>query len=111
MTITSDPAGALVRISDNEKGRTPVTVPFTWYGDYDIILSREGHQTLKTHANLRPPIYEIPPLDFFSAIAPWTYHDRRYLHYTLTKLSPPDEEALLERAEELRRRTLEPVAP
>ena len=111
MTITSDPAGALVRISDNEKGRTPLTLPFTWYGDYDIILSREGHQTLKTHANLRPPIYEIPPLDFFSAIAPWTYHDRRYLHYTLTKLSPPDEEALLERAEELRRRTLEPVAP
>ena len=111
ITVRSEPPGAIVLLSDVEVGRTPLTIPFTWYGDYDIILRLAGHKTLKTHANLRPPIYEIPPLDFFSAIAPWTYHDRRYLHYTLTKLSPPDEEALLERAEELRRRTLEPVAP
>lgn len=109
MTITSEPSGALVYVSDREVGRTPVSLPFTWYGDYDIILRRAGYKTLKTHANITPPIYEIPPLDLLSALAPWTYHDRRYLHYKLTRLGPLDEEALLRRAEQMRRRTVEPV--
>ena len=39
--ITSDPPGALVRLNDEEVGRTPVTVPFTFYGVYDVRLHRE----------------------------------------------------------------------
>ena len=81
LTITSEPSGALVYISDVEKGRTPLTINFAWYGDYDVILRHDGFNTLKTHAEIAPPIYEIPPLDLLSAIVPWTYHDRRYLHY------------------------------
>ena len=34
MTLTTDPPGALVYVSDKEIGRTPVTQPFLWYGDY-----------------------------------------------------------------------------
>lgn len=109
MKITSEPEGALVFVSDREVGRTPVTLPFTWYGDYDILLRLEGHKTLVTHAKISPPAYEIPPVDLFSAIAPWTYHDRRFLHFKLEKLPPPDDAALLERADKLRERTAEPV--
>jgi hypothetical protein len=50
LTVTSEPPGAIVYIGDREVGRTPITTPFTWYGDYDIILRREGYQTLNTHA-------------------------------------------------------------
>lgn len=109
MIVTSEPAGALVFISDREVGRTPVTQPFTWYGDYDIVLRKEGSETLETHANLLPPWYELPPLDLLSALAPWTYHDRRYLHYELKPLSLPDDEQLLRSARELRERAAEPV--
>ena len=109
MTITSEPSGALVLVSDKEVGRTPVTLSFLWYGDYEIILRRQGCTTLKTHANLRPPIYEIFPLDLLSEIAPWTYHDRRYLHYRLEELKLPDDKDLIRRGRELRARALEDV--
>jgi hypothetical protein len=109
MTITSQPAGALVYVSDVEVGRTPVTVPFTWYGDYDIILRLDGYEALQTHAKLCPPIYEVPPLDLLSEIAPWTYRDNRYLHYTLRPAVLPQDDELIQRAENMRQENLRPV--
>ena len=107
ITITSKPSGALVYISAEEKGRTPLTVPFTWYGDYRITLRHDGYQTLKTHEKIKPPVYEIPPLDLFSAIAPWTYHDNHTFHYVLTERIVPTDEELIRRADELRQRNLQ----
>jgi hypothetical protein len=109
MTITSTPEGALVRISDREVGRTPVTIPFTWYGDYEIILRLEGHETRFTHAHLIRPWYEVPPIDLFSELAPWTYRDQRYLHFTLEPRVPTSEEELIARAEQLAQQNLEAV--
>ncbi|MCK4601867.1 MAG: PEGA domain-containing protein [Phycisphaerae bacterium] len=109
MTITSQPEGALVFVSDKEVGRTPLTMPFTWYGDYDIILRLEDYETLKTHANINAPIYEIPPFDLLSHLAPWTYHDHRYLHYKLDKRIPSSDKVLIRRADELREKNLESV--
>ena len=110
MVITSKPAGALVFVSDVEVGRTPVNFPFTWYGDYEIILRSSGYETLQTHRNITPPIYEIPPLDFFSAIVPWTYHDRRYLHFEMETLKESTDQELINRADAMRERNLAPVA-
>jgi len=109
MTITSQPEGALVFVSDVEVGRTPLTIPFTWYGDYDIILRKDGYRTLKTHADISAPWYEIPPADLFSALAPWTYRDRRFLHYTLEQFVVPPDEELVRQARQMRETTLEPV--
>ncbi len=109
MLVTSEPAGAIVYVSDVEVGRTPVKVDFTWYGDYDIMLRKDGFETVKTHANLTPPIYEVPPLDLLSEIAPWTYHDKRYLHFKMNKLVLPDDDEMIRRAEQMRQRNLEPV--
>ena len=113
MTITSEPPGALVFISGEPVGRTPVTQKFEWYGDYDIILRypEQGYETLKTHAGLNPPPYEIPPIDLLSHLAPWTYHDRRYLHYKLHKRKPLTDDELIQRATDLKKRNLEPVEP
>jgi PEGA domain len=113
MIVTTEPAGALVFVSDKEIGRSPVTQSFLWYGDYEIAVRHEGYRALHTHADLRAPIYEIPPLDLLSAIVPWTYHDRRYLHFILEPTPEPTEDAndaeLIRRAEELRAKNLEPV--
>jgi len=99
----------MVFISDREVGRTPVTVPFTWYGDYEIILRHESYETLKTHADIRMPWYEVPPLDLLSELAPWTYRDRRYLHFEMDKLVLPGDAELIRRAEALEKRNLQPV--
>jgi len=102
-TIQSSPAGAVVYVSSVEVGRTPVTIDFTWYGDYEVVLRKEGYETLKTSVKLDPPLYELPGVDFFSAIAPWTYHDRRESLHILQRRRPPSKAQLKTRAEELRR--------
>jgi len=107
LTITSEPTDALVYISSEEIGRTPVTKSFTWYGDYEIILRKDGYETLKTHYKINPPLYEIPPLDLLSALAPWTYHDNRTVHFVLEKKSIPSDAELIQRAEQLRKRNAE----
>ena len=109
MTITTEPQGALVIISDLEVGRTPLTIPFTWYGDYEIIIRKDGYTTIGTHQKISAPIYEIPPIDLLSAIAPWTYHDRRYFHYEMVKFQPAPSEELIRRAELMRKENLKSV--
>lgn len=42
ITITSQPTGALVHLNDREVGRTPVVVPFTFYGTYTVRLEHDG---------------------------------------------------------------------
>jgi len=107
--VTSEPEGALVRISDRELGRTPVTTPFTWYGDYEIIMRLDGYETLTTSAKITPRWYEVPPLDLLSELAPWRYYDRRELSFKLTKLVEPTDEELIQRAQELQAKNLEPA--
>lgn len=41
ITITSEPSGSLVHLNDEPVGRTPLTVPFTFYGTYDVRLEHE----------------------------------------------------------------------
>lgn len=109
LTITSEPTGALAYVSSVEVGRTPVSIPFTWYGDYEIILrpeGAEGYETLKTHYNVLPPIYDIPPLDLLSALAPWTYRVRRSVHFALPRRAQATDAELIRRAEEMRARNL-----
>ncbi len=108
ITFTSDPPGAIVIVSDKEIGRTPVTLPFTWYGDYEILYRMKGYQTIRTHATINPPWYEVPPVDLFSYMAPWTYHDDRFFHQQMEKLSEIPDKELIERAERMERRILEP---
>lgn len=109
LTVTSEPSGATVYLHDTEIGRTPVTVPFTWYGDYDVILRKNGCEAVKTHAEINPPWHEYPPLDFFRTLLPVTVRDHRYLHYELKELALPGDEELLNRARELRERNRRPV--
>ncbi len=109
LTITSEPPGSLAVVSGVEVGRTPVVIPFTWYGDYAIELRKEGYEPLKSHYNVLPPVYEIPPFDLGSQLAPWTYHDRRSVHFKLSELTLPTEDELFRNSEDLRARNLQRV--
>jgi hypothetical protein len=111
LTITSEPTGSLATVNSKEVGRTPVTVPFTWYGDYDVLLrydeGDQHYQTLKTHYNVTVPWYEFPPLDLFSEMAPWTYHVDANAHFTMQKATPVSDEQLLKQSDALRERALQ----
>lgn len=107
MTITTEPKGAIVYLNDREIGRSDVTIDFTWYGDYEITLRKEGYQTLNTHWDVRAPWYQIPPLDFFAEILwPGKIVDARSNHFVLEPLLEPSPHELQTRAFDLRNQAL-----
>ncbi len=68
LTINTEPQGAIVVLNDEEIGTSPVTVSFNWYGDYNVRISKEGFETLKTHRKLKGPWYDYFPFDFFAQL-------------------------------------------
>jgi hypothetical protein len=107
MTIRTEPAGALVFLNDQEVGRSPASVDFLWYGDYDLILRKDGFQTLQTHVKVTEPWYQIPPIDFVAEVLwPWWIHDTRSYDFALLPAETPDREEVLQRAQETRERAL-----
>lgn len=102
MVITTEPPQALVFLNDQEVGRSEVSTDFLWYGDYDVIVRKEGYETLKTNWLVKAPWYQVPPIDFFAEILwPGRIHDVRQNHFVLTPRNLPSSEELLGRAEEL----------
>ena len=107
VTINTAPQGAAVTLNDQQVGTSPVNVDFTWYGDYDVIVRKEGYETLHTHHKLDAPWYQVPPIDFVSEVlVPWTITDRRETSFTLEEARPVDRAELLKSATEFRERTL-----
>lgn len=105
--ITSQPAGAVVYLNDEEVGRTPTEVRFTFYGDYGVILRKEGYETLSTHKKINAPWYQLPPIDIFAdLLIPGTIHDRHAWDFELQPQQLPSQEELLERAESFRAEAL-----
>jgi len=107
VTINTDPQGARVTLNDEEIGTSPVSVDFLWYGDYDVILHKNGYETLHTHHKLFAPWYQVPPIDFIAeALVPFTIDDRREMFFALEPAKEINREQLLENAAEFRERTL-----
>ena len=106
VTIRTDPQGARVLLNDEPVGTTPVTVDFTWYGDYDVACSKDG-ETLRTHHRIDAPWYQIPPFDFFAEIlTPFTIEDHREMAFTLEPAQKMDQPELIDRAKEFRDQAL-----
>lgn len=103
ITITTEPPNARVYLNDQEIGRSQVSTDFLWYGDYDVVIRKEGYKTVETHWQIDAPWYQIVPLDFFVEVLwPWEVHDRRSRHFDLEAQEIPTAEEVVDRAEETR---------
>ncbi len=104
MTIRSDPPGALAYVDGYEVGITPITTPFTFYGQRQIRLVEDGRETLTVLQPVPPPWYEFYGLDFISEnLIPGKIRDERTYDYRLQPQILTPTEQLRERAEGLRR--------
>lgn len=121
LTIDSQPPGAMVYLDDELIGETPVTTTFTYYGTRKITLEKvdaEGrllYERKIIYEKIKPPFYQILPLDFFSElIIPAKLKDEHYLAYQLEPLQEVSkavhQEEVLRNAEELRKRLHSPHA-
>ena len=103
LTVLTEPKGAIVALNDEEIGRSPVTVSFEWYGDYNVRISKEGYETLKTHRKLKGPWYDKFPFDFFAQILnPRRIENSYEWTFQLEEKQYPDREKLLEAAKQIR---------
>ena len=104
LTINTQPQGALVALNDEEIGTSPVTVSFSWYGDYNVAIRKAGFETFKTHRKLKAPWYDKFPFDFFAQILnPKRIVDSYEWTFTLEPEQQPTREELIQNAEELRK--------
>ena len=99
LTVRTNPPGALVWLNDSEAGRTPMSVPFTWYGNYDVVIRADGYRTLKTTAGVNAPLWEFIPFDLITDLLP--LHHEQVLTYTLQQQVPARPDLVLARGEEL----------
>ena len=100
VTVRSNPSGTLVYLNGEEVGRTPVTREFQWYGTYDVILRKDGYQTIKTSAAVSAPWWQFIPLDFLTDLLPVT--DERIISYDLEIQPPANPAKILTNGEEMR---------
>ena len=102
LTINTEPAGATVILNDEQIGVSPVTVSFNWYGDYNVRITKEGYETLKTHRELKGPWYDAFPFDFFAMLNPERTVDSYEWSFELVPKRQPSRDRLIQDAEELK---------
>lgn len=113
ITLVTDPPNALVYLNNVEVGRSPVTVPFQWYGDYDVRarLDRdEGtpekpkpvHYIFKGNRKTETPWFQWLGVDLFAEISPFTFKDEQIWALTLAPQPDKTDAQLVENAKVLR---------
>lgn len=107
LTITSDPPGATVWVDGVERGKTPVSLPFVYYGDAEVRLEKEGYESVATVLEVPTQIDGYPFVDL-----PFELTVRRRCfswNATLARLGPdpsePEIQDLIGRADAFRERT------
>ena len=112
ISISSEPAGALCWLNGREVGRTPITVDFLYYGDYDVQLTHEGFEPLLTMGKAESPLWDTIPFDLATEVWPAEAHSDIRWHYVMQPRED-NRDALIDRASQLREKLLSeaPVPP
>lgn len=104
-TIRSNPPGALVEVDGQRLGFTPVSFDFQYYATREITLSKVGYETLRIKQPVKPPWYQVPPLDAISDnLLPFRVTNRHDFSYTLKRKQMESTPALIDRASNVRSR-------
>lgn len=108
LLVDTEPQGAEVRLDDEIVGTTPLDLRFEHYGDRRLTLYRGGYRTHAEVLELDSPWYFVFPLDLVTEVLlPFGWKDIHRVEVPLVPesgtVTPPDLEAVLRRAESLRR--------
>jgi hypothetical protein len=113
IAVRSEPGGADVYVDGEKIGRTPIDVPYIWYGTREIVLEKRGFREIRERVALNPPWWQYPGLDLLTdVVLPFTITDRTELSFHLERapLSREEIDDVLRRAGETRALS-EPAKP
>lgn len=111
LAIHSDPPGASVYLDGEKVGTTPCEVSYVWYGTRDLILELRGYTLIRREVTLSPPWWQVTPMDLLTdVVIPITLRDKSAVSYSMEPAPVTREEVdtVLERAEDLRKKSLAP---
>ncbi len=109
--VKSDPPGATVTLDGREIGKTPVEIPFSWYGKRLLSVELKGRAPVRETIAVNPPWWQFFPLDFITdVLLPFTLTDRAEFSYVLEEAVVSDKELedVKRRAAELREKSAGP---
>lgn len=118
LTIDSNPTGAQVWVNgEKQAGTTPVTVPFSQYGYWDVRLEKRGYQSVATQVRVASQIDGYPVVDLPFEVLGGRRHFRRVI--PMEPLPTGNEEARVQQIlrdakalrEETHRAVQEPETP
>jgi hypothetical protein len=102
-TIRSDPPGALVVVNGEEKGTTPVSSSYTYYGQRSVRIIKDGYEPLNIVQDFPAPWYDNYLTEFFTEnLIPYPFRDERTFIYKMKPEGTTDKTRLLIDAEALR---------
>lgn len=109
LTIRTDPPSALVRLDGREIGFTPISVPFTYYGNRRVQIVKDGFETMTIDQPINTPWYQYFPLDFITEVlVPWNIRDEREYEYVMEPARGASVDELQARARSVREQALVP---
>lgn len=109
ITVRSDPPGARIYLDDVERGETPATFSFNFYGRRKLLLRKDGYEPAKEIIEVKAPLQSVFPLDiFFDLLWPLTIEENHTYDVVLQPLTEPDPQKLLFRARQLREKLQSP---
>lgn len=114
ISLRTEPPDAVAYLDGKEVGHTPCEVPFTWYGDRELVLQKEGFRTKSQILEISAPWWQWPILDVLTdVVLPFLFTDRHEFTIVLEPRSqdPKEAEEVRKRAEELRRRAAQENKP
>ena len=107
LTINTQPKDAMVILNDEQLGLSPVTVSFNWYGVYNIRITKDGYETLKTHRRLKRPLHDYFPFDFFAqCLNPQKIVNSYEWTFEMAEKQYPDRQELIDKADALEEQML-----
>jgi hypothetical protein len=93
LSISSNPPEAKVTFQKVERGKTPIDIPFIWYGAYYVRVEKEGYAPIDKVEYLQEPPWFILPMDFLFEVLPFPVYDTHKRHYDLQPESPSAQDA------------------
>ncbi len=103
ITVRTEPEGAFVTVDGTPVGYSPVSFAYTYYGDRELQIEKDGYKTVNVMQQVRSPWYLKPPFSFVTEnFWPREIRDQRVFDFQLEPKTQVNESFLLQRANNLR---------
>ena len=103
LVVRTQPEGAFVTVDGHPVGYSPVAVNYVYGGSRDILIEKDGQESIREKVDLSDPWYLRPPISFFTEnFSPREIRHQPVLDFQMQPKSRVNGDVLIQRANTLR---------